>query len=488
MLFWRDAVLDAPVDFWFSDFAQPMLRLTNTLDGRQEEFKPLDGETVRMYICGPTVHDFAHVGNFRTFVFEDILRRQLMSKGWKMMEVMNITDIDDRIIEKALAEGVDIKTYTQKFTESFLEDIETLGIQRPEVIARATDHIPEMVQLVERLLEKGHAYREGDSIYFRISSFPEYGKLARIDTQQLTEGARVDVDEYDKESPQDFVVWKAPKEENEPRWKTAIGTGRPGWHLECSAMSMKYLGESFDLHCGGVDLIFPHHTNEIAQSRAGTGSSFAHFWIHSEHLQVEGEKMAKSSGNFFTLRDLIEKGFEPLAIRYLMVSVPYRKRLNFTFDGLHQANQSLGRIQDFLFRLKWTAIPAGGNAEAEKTLGKARQQFEAALDDDLNTAQALAAVFDLIRVANTALDEGKLREEDRTAIEEWFIEVDRRLGIVPPPDGPQDVDRDIEDLIAQRDQARADRDFGLADELRQRLLDKNVVIEDTKEGVRWRYK
>ena len=464
-----------------------MLRLTNTLDGRQEEFKPLDGETVRMYICGPTVHDFAHIGNFRTYVFTDILRRHLMSKDWKMMEVMNITDVDDRIIEKALADGVDIKTYTEKFTKSFLEDTDTLGIERPEVIARATDHIPEMVQLVEALLEKGYAYREGDSIYFRISSFPEYGKLARIDTQQLMDGARVDADRYDKESPQDFVLWKAPKEEKEPRWKTAIGTGRPGWHLECSAMSMKYLGESFDLHCGGVDLIFPHHTNEIAQSRAGTGSSFANFWVHSEFLQVEGEKMAKSTGNFFTLRELIEKGFEPLAIRYLMVSVPYRKQLNFTFDGLHQANQSLGRIKDFLFRLRSTTLAAGRDAEAEKTLGEAREQFEAALDDDLNTAQALAAVFDLIRAANTALDEGKVREEDRTSIEDWFVDVDRRLGIVPPPDGPRDLDRDIEDLIAQRNQARADRDFALADELRQRLLDKNVVIEDTKEGTRWRH-
>ncbi len=465
-----------------------MLRLNNTLNGRQEEFKPLDGETVRMYICGPTVHDFAHIGNFRTYVFGDILRRHLTSKGWKMMEVMNITDVDDRIIEKALAKGVDIKTYTEKFTESFLEDSDSLGIERPEVIARATDHIPEMIQLVEALLDKGHAYREGDSIYFRISSFPEYGKLARIDTQQLMDGARVDADRYDKESPQDFVLWKAPKEENEPRWKAAIGTGRPGWHLECSAMSMKYLGESFDLHCGGVDLIFPHHTNEIAQSRAGTGGGFALFWVHSEFLHVEGEKMAKSTGNFFTLRELVEKGFEPLAIRYLLVSVPYRKQLNFTFDGLHQANQSLGRIKDFLFRLKSTAIPPGRDAEAERSLDEARRQFEAALDDDLNTAQALAAVFDLIRAANTALDEGTLHEEDRTAIEDWFIEVDRRLGIVPPLDGPRDPDRDIEDLIAQRNQARAARDFALADELRQRLLDKNVVIEDTKEGTRWRYR
>ena len=441
-----------------------------------------------MYICGPTVHDFAHIGNFRTFIFEDILRRHLISKGWKMMEVMNITDVDDKIIEKALAEGIDIKTYTKKFTKSFLEDIDTLSIERPEVIACATDHIPEMVQLVKALLEKGHAYREGNSIYFRISSFPEYGKLARIDRQELMDGFRIDTDRYDKESPRDFVLWKAPKEKDEPRWKTEIGTGRPGWHLECSAMSMKYLGENFDLHCGGVDLIFPHHTNEIAQSQAGTGSSFAHFWVHSEHLQLEGEKMAKSTGNFFTLRELTKAGFEPLAIRYLMVSVPYRRQLNFTFDGLHQAKQSLGRIKDFLFRLKLMKIPTGRNSEVQKTLGETRKQFESALDDDLNTSQALASMFDLIRSANTALDDDRLCEEDRTAIKDWFIEIDRRLGIVPPSDGFLDLDREIEDLIALRNQARADRDFALADKLRQRLLDRNVVIEDTKEGTRWRNK
>jgi len=465
-----------------------MLKLTNTLTGVQEEFSPLDDSGIRMYVCGPTVHDFVHIGNFRTFVFQDVLRRHIKSKGWKLRQVMNITDVDDKIIRKALAAGVDIKTYTGQYIQSFLEDSDKLGIERPEVIARATDHVPEMVELVKRLLDKGHAYREGESIYFRISSFADYGRLARLDKSQLKVGARVEVDEYEKESPQDFVLWKAPKEEDEPSWDTEIGVGRPGWHLECSAMAMKYLGESFDLHCGGVDLVFPHHENEIAQSQAATGAPFVRFWIHSEFLKVEGEKMSKSTGNFYRLRDLLDKGFDPLAIRYLLVAVPYRKQLNFTFDGLHQANQSLGRIQDFLFRLDETSVGAGESTAMREALERARTQFEAGLDDDLNTAQALAAVFDLIRAANTALDGGELREDNRDAIRSWFVEVDSRLGIVPQAGESQGLDEEIGSLIAQRNKARADRDFALADKVRQQLSDMNVIIEDTREGTRWRHK
>ncbi len=465
-----------------------MLKLTNTLTRTQEPFSPLDGQTVRMYVCGPTVHDFAHIGNLRYFVWADILRRHLKSKGWEMHEVMNITDVDDNIIEKALAAGVDIKTYTEKYGKCFLEDIDTLGIERPELLVHATEHIPEMVDLVQTLLDKGYAYREGDSVYFRISQFEAYGRLAGLDRKNLLAGARVDVDKYDKEAPQDFVLWKAPKDEREPRWETDIGTGRPGWHLECSAMSAKYLGDDIDIHCGGVDLVFPHHENEIAQSEAATGGRFVRFWVHGEHLRVEGEKMAKSTGNFFRLRDLLEKGFDPLAIRYLLVSVPYRRQLNFTFDGLHQARQSLDRIKDFLFRLRSTPVGTGESGELTDALGEARTKFEAGLDDDLNTAQALAAVFDLIRVSNTALDSGALWEDNRGAIQDWFVEVDRRLGIVPPPDKPRDHDQEVDELVARRDQARADRDFALADKVRQHLLDMNVVIEDTAAGTRWRHK
>ena len=464
-----------------------MLKLTNTLTGKPEEFAPADGSTVQMYVCGPTVHDYAHIGNFRTYMFADVLRRHLKSKGWEIQEVMNITDVDDQIIRKALDKGVDIRTYTEKYTQSFMEDSDALGIERPEMTVRATDHIPDMVALVQKLLDKGYAYREGDSIYFRVAKFDGYGRLARLDKKELRVGARVDVDKYDKEAPQDFALWKAPKEENEPRWETDIGVGRPGWHLECSAMSMKYLGEGFDLHCGGVDLVFPHHTNEIAQSEAATGVPFVRFWVHVEFLKVEGQKMAKSKGNFYLLRDLLEKGFSPLAIRYLLVSVPYRKQMNFTFDGLHQATQSLERIKEFLFRLQSTELSNGGNNDFCAVLEKSRSQFEAGLDDDLNTAVALGAVFDLIKAANTALDQEDLGTENRKEVEEWFEDIDRRLGIIPPLDEAGENDQRIEELIAERKQARAQRDFARADEVRQQLLELGVVIEDTRDGTRWRY-
>ena len=474
-----------------------MLKLTNTLTGKLEAFSPADGSTVRMYICGPTVHDFVHIGNFRTFVFEDILRRQLKSKGWAINEVMNITDVDDKIIRKALDAGVDIRTFTEKYIQSFLEDSDSLHLERPESIVRATDHIPEMVALVQQLLEKGYAYREGDSIYFRIAAFNAYGRLARLDTKNLRAGARVEVDEYDKEAPRDFVLWKAPKEEDEPRWETEIGTGRPGWHLECSAMAMKFLGQNIDLHCGGVDLVFPHHENEIAQSEAATDSKFVRFWVHSEHLRVEGQKMAKSARNFYRLRDLLDKGFEPLAIRYLLLSVPYRKQMNFTFDGLHQAAQSLDRIKEFLFRLRSRDLAPGSQEAMSTALEAGRTRFEAGMDDDLNTAVALAAVFDLIRAANTALDRNELGTENRSEIEEWFREVDKRLGIfgsAKPSGSGEDADdeeaeeKEIDALIAARNLARAERDFSRADEVRHQLLSRGIVIEDTREGTRWRRK
>jgi len=477
-----------------------MLRLTNTLTGKLEDFEPSDGQRVRMYICGPTVHDYAHIGNFRTFVFEDVLRRHLKSKGWEMFEVMNITDVDDKIIRRAIAEGVDIRTYTQKYIDAFLEDSEKLGIEKPEVIARATDHIPEMVALVEKLIEGGFAYREGNSVYFRISQFPPYGRLSRLDKKELRAGARVEVDDYDKESPQDFVLWKAPRDDAEPRWETPVGTGRPGWHLECSAMAMKYLGPDIDLHCGGVDLVFPHHENEIAQSEAATGKPFVRFWIHSGHLQVEGEKMAKSAGNFYLLRDLLDRGFDPLAIRYLLVSVPYRKQFNLTFDGLHQAAQSLDRIREFLFRLESARLGDLSNPGVTAALDTARREFDQALDDDLNTAVALAALFNLIKAVNTALDRGEVSAGDRDQIREWIGEVDRRLGIVPAPtpvpatDGPSPNGHDSESragaeaLIAARNDARRNRDFQKADQIREQLTGMGVLIEDTREGTRWRYR
>jgi cysteinyl-tRNA synthetase len=467
-----------------------MLKLTNTLTGKQEVFAPADNETVRMYTCGPTVYNFVHIGNLRTYVFEDILRRHLASK-WKLKHVMNITDIDDKIINRSIETSQDILSYTKPYTASFFEDCEKLRIQRPELVTPATEYINEMIGLVSRLLDSGFAYREGDSIYYRISRFPEYGRLSKLDRRELKIGARIDADEYEKEEPRDFVLWKAPKDPREPRWQAPFGEGRPGWHLECSAMAMKHLGETLDIHCGGVDNIFPHHENEIAQSEAATGRPFVRFWIHGEHLLVEGEKMAKSKGNFFTLRDLLEKGYDPLTIRYLLVSVRYRKQLNFTFDGLRDAKASLDRIKDFVFRLKSAKLQSGSNAGIAAAISKAREQFEAALDDDLNTSSALAALFILIGECNVALGNGELQQADRDAVLQWLKEVDDRLAIIPPVEqlvqGDKE-DEEIEALIAKRSEARRNRDFALGDQIKKQLFDRGILIEDTREGTRWRRK
>jgi len=464
-----------------------MLRLTNTLTGKQEIFAPQDNETVRMYTCGPTVYDFVHIGNLRTYVFEDILRRHLASK-WKIKHVINITDIDDKIIKRSIETGKDLKSYTAPYTAAFFEDCEKLRIQRPEVVTPATDYIPEMVDLVKRLLESSFAYQEGDSIYYRISRFPNYGRLSKLDRRELKVGARIDADEYEKEEPRDFVLWKAPKHPQEPRWDAPFGTGRPGWHLECSAMAMKHLGQTLDIHCGGVDNIFPHHENEIAQSEAVTGHPFARFWVHGEHLLVEGEKMAKSKGNFFTLRDLLEKGYDPLEIRYLLVSVRYRKQLNFTFEGLREAKGALEGIKSFVFRLHKSKLQRGSNPKVAAALKTAREQFEEALDDDLNTSAALGALFVLIGECNVALAVGELQEDDRAEIMKWFQLVDERLAIIPSMERLVPSDDEIEALVARRNEARRNRDFAMADKLKKELLDRGVLIEDTREGTRWRYK
>ena len=467
-----------------------MLKLTNTLTGRPEIFSPADNETVRLYTCGPTVYNFVHIGNLRTYVFEDILRRHLESK-WKMKHVMNITDIDDKIINRSIETGKSLRDYTRPYTESFFEDCEKLRIQKPDLVTPATDYINEMIELVERLLQSGYAYREGDSIYFRISRFPNYGRLSKLDKRELKIGARIDADEYEKEEPRDFVLWKAPKDSREPRWPAPFGEGRPGWHLECSAMAMKHLGETLDIHCGGVDNIFPHHENEIAQSEAVTGKPFVRFWVHGEHLLVEGEKMAKSKGNFFTLRDLLEKGYDALAIRYLLVSVRYRKQLNFTFDGLREAKSSLDRIKDFVFRLQTAKLAPGSHANVAAAISTAREQFEAALDDDLNTSAALAALFVLMGDCNVALTAGELGEDDRIAILKWLQVVDERLAIIPPMEQLVQGDKEaeeIEALVARRNEARRNRDFAMSDKIRQELTDRGVLIEDTREGTRWRRK
>src|SRR3989441_9998307 len=401
----------------------------NTLTGRKEPFLPLRPGEVRMYTCGPTVYDFAHIGNFRTFVFQDILRRFLRMKGYRILQVMNLTDVDDRIIQNAAAAGVGIREYTEKYIRAFLEDTRTLNIQPPEHLARATDHIDDMVRLIQRLSEKSFTYSSDGSIYFRIAKFPGYGKLSKIDLSGIQAGARVDVDRYEKADARDFALWKAPKP-GEYFWETSIGPGRPGWHIQCSAMAMKYLGETLDIHTGGVDLAFPHHENEIAQSEGATGKPFVRYWLHAEHLLVEGEKMSKSQGNFFTLRDLFAKGFKPSALRFALASVPYRKQLNFTFDGLQQAASSVERLRNFADRLKRGRFPAGNQQGMARRIASAAEEFDAGLSDDLNTARALAAMFDLIREANIAIDQGNFRQGDVSAVQQFLSTFDRVFGVL----------------------------------------------------------
>src|ERR1700691_3706510 len=385
-------------------FRMPLC-LYNTMSGKVEEFRTLAGDEVRMYACGPTVYDYGHIGNFRTFVAVDILRRYLRQSGFKLRHVMNITDVDDKIIRNSARAGVSVKQYTAKFEKAFLEDAAALNIEQP-ILVRATDHIEEMAQFIAKLETAGYAYRAEDgSYYFRIAKFPGYGKLSKKDFAGMEDGARVDVDEYEKDSARDFALWKAPKA-GEASWESSIGRGRPGWHIECSVMSMEELGDTFDLHAGGEDLIFPHHENEIAQSEALTGKPFAHFWFHVRFLLVEGAKMSKSLGNFYTLRDLVLKGHKPSSIRFLLASVPYRNQLNFTFDGLKQAAVSVERLRNFRQRLSEGKFAAGANAEMQSLARQTADRIRAAFEDDLNTAQAQAAIFEMVRHANAAFDAG----------------------------------------------------------------------------------
>src|ERR1700751_4471343 len=390
------------------------IQVHNTYSGKVEPLVPLKAGEVRMYTCGPTVYDYAHIGNFRTFVFQDILRRFLKLRGLKLTHVMNLTDVDDRIIANAAAAGVGIRDYTEKFVQAFFADCKTLSIESPEHWIRATDYIDDMVKLIQRLREKSYTYSGDGSIYYRIPKFPDYGKLSKIDVSGIQAGARVDNDRYEKENARDFALWKAPKP-GEHFWETPIGPGRPGWHIECSAMAMKFLGETLDIHTGGIDLAFPHHENEIAQSEGATGKPFARYWLHAEHLLVEGEKMSKSLGNFFTMRDLYGKGHKPSSLRYALASVPYRRQLNFTFDGLKQAASSVERIRNFADRLRQGKFPTGSPSNMKERAVKALDDFDAGLADDLNMAVALAATFDFVREANIAMDSGAFGQDDVAA-------------------------------------------------------------------------
>ncbi len=492
------------------------LRLYNTLSGKVEEFRPLVDNEVRMYACGPTVYDYGHIGNLRTFVAVDILHRFLRQSGYNVRHVMNITDVDDKIIRNSARDGVSVQRYTAKYERAFLEDISALNIEQP-ILVRATEHIPEMAEFIAELETKGFAYRAEDgSYYFRIAKFPAYGQLSKKDFAGMEDGARVDVDEYEKDSARDFALWKAPKP-GETSWETLIGPGRPGWHIECSVMAMEELGETFDLHAGGEDLIFPHHENEIAQSEALTGKMFAHFWFHVRFLLVEGEKMSKSLGNFYTLRDLVLKGHKPSSIRFLLASVPYRNPLNFTFDGLKQAAVSVERLRNFQSRLITGQFLAGATEGMAELAGETNARMCAGMDDDLNTAQAQAAIFDMVRKANAAIDAGQFKKDDVPALLTSLQRFDELFAVLNDDDGPkiqsivewartegreneisqelletvgaqQLSDADIENKVAEMETARRSRDFKVSDTIRAELGALGIIVEITKDGARWKRK
>jgi cysteinyl-tRNA synthetase len=490
------------------------IRLFNTLSNTVEVLEPMDGERLRIYVCGPTVYDYGHIGNFRTFLQLDVLRRFLRQQGRKLYQVMNITDVDDKIIRNAAAAKLPIETYTEKYERAFFQDLDALGCERPEMIARATENIEQMVALIERLAAKDLAYQAPDgSWYFRIAGFPEYGKLSKKDFSAISDGARVDLDEYDKDSARDFALWKAAKP-GEKRWDTRLGAGRPGWHIECSAMALRYLGESFDLHAGGEDLMFPHHENEIAQSESATGKTLASHWMHVRFLLVDGRKMSKSEGNFFTLRDLLLKGYKASAIRFLLISVPYRTPLNFTIEGLKDSASAVERVRTFYQRIRVGGWPTGQNVELEDLAAKTQLNFYEALADNLNTSEAKAAIFDLVRAGNVAADAGKLYSGNVTAILEALHRFDEIFAILEDRDAeiargalqwaeeegrggeaaPELLaayslsDQQIDALLAEREQARRSRNFARSDSIRKELAALGILIEDSKDGARWKRK
>ncbi len=460
-----------------------MLRLYNTLSRKKETFKPLHGKKVGMYTCGPTVYDFIHIGNLKSFLAEDVLKRYLLYKGFKVLHVRNITDVDDKTIRDSKKEGISLQEFTERYTKAFFEDIEKVRILPADIYPKATGHIKEMVFLIKKLLQKGYAYKAEDgSTYFKIQKFKKYGKLAHIDFRKLKVGARVKQDEYEKGQAQDFALWKAWSEEDgKVFWETEIGKGRPGWHIECSAMSMRYLGSTFDIHSGGIDLIFPHHENEIAQSEAATGKKFVHYWIHNAFLMVNGEKMSKSLGNFYTLRDL--KDYNPIAIRFLMINGHYRQPLNFTFEALRAAQNSIERLNEMIAKLKEAKGKDSG--KIKKQVAAARKKFESAMDDDLNTPLAFAALFEFVRECNSLLDKRAIGKKDANAGLQFLQKVD---GILAVMDFEQKAKISKEDLhlIKERERLRNEKHFAEADEIRKKLAEKGILLDDTEQGTTWR--
>ena len=463
----------------------------DTLERRQVPFRPIREGEARVYTCGPTVYNYVHIGNLRTFLFEDLLRRTLRYLGYDVTQVMNLTDVDDKIIAAAREAGVEIGEYTAPFIDAFFADLDTLHVERAEHYPKATEHVAEMIALVERLVERGYAYESDGSVFFRIESDPNYGRLSRIDLSQVRRGERVASDEYEKENVRDFVLWKAAKP-GEPSWDSPWGPGRPGWHVECSAMSMKYLGDTFDIHTGGVDNVFPHHENEIAQSESATGEPFVHLWLHAEHLIVDGEKMAKSLGNQFTLAQLLERGVSPRALRYLFLSVHYRQKLNFTFESLEASAKALARIDEMRFRVEHAPEAEDGVSKVREPAARLAEDLAAALADDLNVSRALAALFGFVKEVNVAVEEG-LAEGDRERVTVALADADRVFGVLDPAEweeapAGEDDDAEIEDLVRRREEARAGKDWAEADRLRDELAARGVVLEDTPSGTRWKRK
>ncbi|HVP16382.1 MAG TPA: cysteine--tRNA ligase [candidate division Zixibacteria bacterium] len=463
------------------------IRFFNSLTREKEKFVPIEKGKVKMYTCGLTVYDFGHIGNYRAFIFEDLLRRWLEYRGFKVTQVMNLTDVDDKTIRASRKNGVPLKEYTERYTRAFFEDVVTLNIEKAEFYPKATEHVPEMVALITKLMEKGYAYKGKDgSIYYEISKFKDYGKLANIKVENLKLGARVKADEYAKEQAQDFALWKAWSEEDgDAFWETPFGKGRPGWHIECSAMSMKYLGETLDIHCGGVDNLFPHHENEIAQSEAATGKKFVSYWLHNEHLLIEGKRMAKSLGNYYTLRDLTAKGYDPKAIRYLLLATHYRQQVNFTFEGLEAAKKTLDRLTNFVHRL----LEADGKPSEDQLrplISRVQNGFETAMDDDLSISEALASLFDFIRDVNILLNENSLSKDEAQEVYNLIVKFDKVLGVIGEITKEQRLPKEAEELILKREEARRAKDWKTADAIRQQLKDMDILIEDTSQGVKWR--
>ncbi len=460
-----------------------MLKLYNTMSRKKEEFKPLKGKNVGLYTCGPTVYNVIHIGNLKSFLSEDILKRYLLYKGFKVKHVRNITDVDDKTIRDSQKEGISLKKFTERYAKVFFEDMESVKVLPADVYPKATEHIKEMVELIAMLLKKGYAYKgEDGSIYYKIKKFKDYGKLAHIDFKTLKAGARVKQDEYEKGEAQDFALWKAWDEnDGEVFWKTEIGKGRPGWHIECSAMSMKHLGKSFDIHGGGEDLIFPHHENEIAQSEAATGKIFAKYWIHNAFLRVNGEKMSKSLGNFYTLRDL--KDYNPIAVRYLMISGHYRQPLNFTFEGLRAAQNSLDRLNELIGKLK---EPDGKDSgKIKKAIEKAEKKFEKAMDDDLNTPLGFAALFEFVRECNSLLDAGKIGKKDAKLALVLLKKLDSVFAVIDFEQNNEIGKTELK-LIKEREKLRAKKKWEEADKIRKNLAKKGIILDDTEKGTKWK--